>query len=110
MSKEETLKILALLDTAYRGRLSNGNAEVVAELWGKCLEKEDYDEVYNGVVQFMREDTTGYAPLPAQIIKATKKAKKNREVMELERKFMRVYTEPPEGDFDTGLDWLEENR
>lgn len=65
MSREETLKILAVLKVAYPGfyrGMKPGEAESVVSLWEDLFRKEPYDIVSYAVKALLETDEKGYPP------------------------------------------------
>lgn len=63
MTKEETVKIMAMLGAFYGGGKSN--PEVMATAWHLVLEKYDYAVASRAVLKFAENDTRDYATFPA---------------------------------------------
>lgn len=63
MTKDETLKIMAML-SAYYGR-PKANSTDMANAWHLILAKYDYQMACNAVVAFAENDTRDYATFPA---------------------------------------------
>ena len=100
MTKKETLQILAVLDTAYRGRLSKGDANITLDIWHKCFERSQYGDVYNAVIHFINNDTTGYPPMPGQIHETVEFLQRRNETHNIQEHFDRYYVNDFE--YDTG--------
>lgn len=62
MTKQEAIKIMALLGSFYGAGKSN--PEVMAEGWHIVLEPYDYKHAYNAVLDFAKNDTRDYASFP----------------------------------------------
>lgn len=85
MTKEETIKIMAMLGAFY----SNGknDPKIMANAWHLILRDFDYKDAENAVIDFARNDVREYATFPAvgkivQAIKA-KQAEKMKPVREI---------------------------
>ena len=63
MTKEETIKIMAMLGAFYGAGKSN--PEVMAEGWYIILEPYEYQLAYKAVLEFAKNDTRDYATFPA---------------------------------------------
>ena len=79
MTKEETIKIMAMLGAFYGAGKSN--PEVMAQGWYIILEPYEYETAYKAVLNFARNDTREYATFPAvgSIVKAIKEEIANEE-------------------------------
>ena len=62
MTKQETIKIMAILSGFYGGGKSN--PEIMAEAWHQILEPYDYEVAYKAVLNYARNDTREYASFP----------------------------------------------
>ena len=100
MTKKETLSILAVLDTAYRGRLSKGDANITLDIWENCFKNSDYDDVYNAVLHFINNDLTGHPPMPAQIHETVAFIKRRNETRNIQDEFDRCCMDV--FDYDSG--------
>ncbi len=100
MTKKETLSILAVLDTAYRGRFSKGDANITLDIWYNCFKNTDYDDVYTAVMHFINNDLTGYAPIPGQIHETVDFLRRRRDTENIQEHFDRQYIN--DYDYDTG--------
>ena len=78
MTKEETIKILAMLGAFYGG----GKADPVAQAnaWHAILRKYDYKTAEQAVLNFAENDVRDYATFPAvgKIVQAIRQEDKNR--------------------------------
>ena len=63
MTKEETIKILALLNAFYAGGKNDPKQQAVA--WHLVLGKYDYEDAMSAVLRFAENDTRDYATFPA---------------------------------------------
>lgn len=62
MSKEETVKIMAMLGAFYGGGKTNPRMQ--AEAWYLILYKYDYEATKHAVLQFVENDKRDYAQFP----------------------------------------------
>ena len=62
MTKQETIKIMAILSGFYGG--GKANPEVMAEGWYLILEPYSYEVAYKAVLNYARNDTREYAQFP----------------------------------------------
>ena len=80
MTKEETLKVLAVLNAFYAGGKNDPKAQVTA--WHLVMGKYDYNDAMAAVLRFAENDTRDYATFPAvgkiiAEIKAEERRKQN---------------------------------
>lgn len=78
MTKEECVKILAVLGSFYGGGKTDPKAQVNA--WYKILQKYPYDVADRAVFNFAENDVRDYATFPAvgKIVQAIKEEEKRR--------------------------------
>lgn len=62
MTKQETVRIMAILSGFYGGGKSN--PEVMAEGWHLILEPYTYEVAYKAVLNYAKNDTREYASFP----------------------------------------------
>ena len=63
MTKQETIKIMAMLEAFYG--MGKGKPEVMATAWHLVLEPYDYRIASKAVIEFARNDVREYATFPA---------------------------------------------
>ena len=63
MTKEETIKILAMLNAFYAGGKNDPKQQATA--WHMVLSKYDYDAALKAVLRYAENDTREYASFPA---------------------------------------------
>lgn len=63
MTKDETIKILALLNAFYAGGKGDPKQQAIA--WHLVLGKYDYNDAMAAVLRFAENDTRDYATFPA---------------------------------------------
>ncbi|MEE0897852.1 MAG: replicative helicase loader/inhibitor [Acutalibacteraceae bacterium] len=63
MTREETIKILAMLNAFYAGGKNDPNQQVAA--WYLIFQKYDYNAAKQAVINFAENDTRDYATFPA---------------------------------------------
>ena len=63
MTKEETIKILAMLNAFYAGGKNDPKQQAVA--WHLVLGKYDFNDAMSAVLRFAENDTRDYATFPA---------------------------------------------
>lgn len=63
MTKEETIKVLQLLNAFYAGGKGNPKEQMIA--WHMILEKYNYTDAVVAVLNFAENDTRQYATFPA---------------------------------------------
>lgn len=63
MTKEETIKVLQLLNAFYAGGKGNPKEQMIA--WHMILEKYNYNDAVVAVLNFAENDTREYATFPA---------------------------------------------
>lgn len=63
MTKEETIKILAMLNAFYAGGKNDPNQQAAA--WYLILQKYDYNVAKQAVINFAENDVREYATFPA---------------------------------------------
>ena len=70
MTREETLKIMAVLKAAYPGfyrGMSREDAGAAVNLWNTMFDKEPYSLVSAGVMALIAADTKGFPPAIGQV-------------------------------------------
>lgn len=79
MTKEQTIKVLQLLNAFYAGGHNDPKKQVTA--WYMVLAKYDFDDAMKAVLDFAENDRRDYATFPAVglIVDRIKKAKADRE-------------------------------
>lgn len=71
MTRDETVKLLYLLHTTYPNSFSGLNTEKIgqmADVWQMILEEENFNEIQTAFKMYCKTDTTGFAPVPGQLI------------------------------------------
>lgn len=63
MTKEETIKILAMLNAFYAGGKNNPREQATA--WHMVLGKYEYEAAFKAVLRYAENDTREYASFPA---------------------------------------------
>lgn len=63
MTKEETIKIMAMLSAFYAG--GKNDPKVQAQAWHLILQKYDYKIAESAVLRYAENDTRDYATFPA---------------------------------------------
>ena len=79
MTKEQTIKVLQLLNAFYAGGHNDPKKQVTA--WYMILAKYDFEDAMKAVLDFAENDKRDYATFPAVglIVDRIKKAKADRE-------------------------------
>ena len=79
MTKEQTIKVLQLLNAFYAGGHNDPKKQVTA--WYMVLEKYDFEDAMKAVLDFAENDRREYATFPAVglIVDRIKKAQADRE-------------------------------
>lgn len=79
MTKEQTIKVLQLLNAFYAGGHNDPKKQVTA--WYMVLAKYDFEDAMKAVLDFAENDRRDYATFPAVglIVDRIKKAKADRE-------------------------------
>lgn len=79
MTKQETIKIMAML-CAFYGQ-GKGDPEQMATAWHLVLQEYGYNEACAAVVDFARNDTRDYATFPAvgKIVQEIEKTRASRD-------------------------------
>lgn len=65
MTEAETRKLIGLIVAEYP---SFRPSALTPKMWSGTLEPYDFKEIFKGLVYFARNDTSGYAPSPGQLI------------------------------------------
>lgn len=78
MTKNETLTVLAMLNAFYAGGKNDPQVQVNA--WHLILQKYDFDDAKEAVLNFAEHDTREYASFPAVglIVNEIRKVQKSR--------------------------------
>lgn len=87
MTKEETVKILAVIKAEYGLHFKNmsaidANAKV--NLWAELFEDKEYKLVSAAVMAYIANDTTGHPPKPGQINELIRKLTQSEQMTEQE--------------------------
>lgn len=79
MTKEETIKIMAMLNAFYAG--GKGDPKLQAEAWHLILNRYEYGDAQVAVLNFAENDTRDYATFPTvgKIIDEIRKEVKRRK-------------------------------
>lgn len=67
MTRQETQKILAVISATYPS-FKPQDAQTILNAWAMILEPYDYREIQQGLMAFIRSDTSGFAPAVGQLI------------------------------------------
>ena len=67
MNLQETQKLLTLIDSLYENWKPK-NKEVIAKTWQEVFKDYTYEEVYQSFMRYYTTNTTGFAPVPGQLI------------------------------------------
>lgn len=70
MTRDETKKIILIIKCTYPNwkiAESDEGLQQVIDVWTKIFERDDYDLIEKGLMEFIQFDTSGFAPCPAQI-------------------------------------------
>ena len=73
MTREDTVKILRIISNTYPSWKPQSMSEV-ADVWAKVFEQDDFEAIEAGLMAYIQNDTTGFAPSPGQIRAGIKKA------------------------------------
>ena len=84
MTKQETLKILAIITAAYPAFQKDRDPQVTAELWNKAFEDESFEAVQAGLIMFINTDTKGFPPTIGMIKERMYSAAGTNELSEVE--------------------------
>lgn len=78
MTKEETIKVLQLLNAFYAGGNNNPKEQVIA--WHMVMGKYDFNDAMTAVLHFAENDTRQYATFPAVglIVNEIRKVEKSK--------------------------------
>lgn len=78
MTQAETIKILEMLDAFYASQKHDPKQQVIA--WHLILQEFDYEDAWNAVLNYARNDEREYASFPAVgvIVKEIRKAQKRK--------------------------------
>lgn len=87
MTKEETIKILAILKGsyphAYKG-MSKDDALALVELWSEMFAEDDFRIVSHAVKSFLKSDTKGFPPVIGQIAEKIRFLTEQPQMSEME--------------------------
>ena len=67
MTRDETKKILLAVCSIYTN-FKPMDMSITVDTWHILLEDYDYSDIHKAMIAFMRVDTSGFAPTPAQLI------------------------------------------
>lgn len=72
MNTIEASKILAVLSATYPRNICDDDAAALIRLWTKVFEDVPYSDVGAAVMEFIKNDTKGFMPVPGQILEIVK--------------------------------------
>lgn len=86
MDTLEASKVLAVLNAAYTRNISESDAVALVRIWSHIFEDIPYGEVGEAVMDFIKNDTKGYMPLPGQIMEIvnTRRAEATGRLIEMQ--------------------------
>ena len=68
MTRDETKKILAIIKFTYPNwKLDENELTQAVDVWWKIFERDDYNLIEKGLMEYIQLNTSGFAPCPAQI-------------------------------------------
>lgn len=79
MNREETAKIMAIMMTTY-SNFEPKNLDETINVWSIVFEPYDFRAVQNGLLAYIRNNQSGFAPAPGQIIDYISKASRVDEL------------------------------
>ncbi len=71
MTRDETVKLLFLINTTFPNSFSGLNTEKIgqmADVWHMIFEDEDFIQIQSAFKMYCKTDTSGFAPTPGQLI------------------------------------------
>ena len=111
MTLAEVKKILKIIQTFYPNLLKSFSQEdlfMLVKNYQKVFDGFKFDEVMEGLLEFIRTDDSGFPPPPARIIKniyeKREKERKRREAEEMKKTWMKIEKDE---DNKTDEDWLK---
>ena len=66
MTREETKKIVMIIKYSYPNWKSDDFSKVI-DVWSIIFEEDNYNLIEAGLKEYIRRDTSGFAPSPGQI-------------------------------------------
>lgn len=69
MTRDETKRILLIIKSAYPNWNSANNDDLThtVDVWAAVLKDDDYRLIEAGLMDYIKNDTSGFAPSPGQI-------------------------------------------
>lgn len=68
MTRDETKKILAIIKFTYPNwKLDESELTSAVDVWWKIFQFDDYKLIEMGLMDYIQQNTSGFAPCPAQI-------------------------------------------
>lgn len=87
MNTLEASKILAVLNASYSRKICEDDAMALIKLWSEIFAEIPYSEVGGAIMEFIKNDTKGFMPLPGQIMELVECRRSRKLCEQIERTF-----------------------
>ncbi len=93
MTANEAAELISYMRVLYPRRLAPEEQRTLAALWQSALRDEDAKEVWEGVMEYIRSDTSGFMPLPGRVMEIMQSRRAQRRGRETQKIFMQSIEE-----------------
>lgn len=83
MTREDVIKLLMMVQAAYPN-YKPPDKTVTVNMWHEMLKECDENSVMMGLKEFIKTDTSGFAPSIGQIISKMETVQRRKQISELE--------------------------
>lgn len=87
MNTLEASKILAVLNASYSRKICEEDAMALIKLWSEIFIDIPYSEVGGAIMEFIKNDTKGFMPLPGQIMELVECRRARKICEQIEQTF-----------------------
>lgn len=89
MTREEVIKMLMVIQASYPN-YKPPDKTVTVNMWHEMLQEYDEASAMRGLKEFIKTDTSGFAPSIGQIVAKIESVRKRKEYESLEQKLLNV--------------------
>lgn len=93
MNTIESSKILAVLSAAYPRNICDDDAAALVRLWASVFSDVPYSDVGAAVMEFIKQDTKGFMPVPGQILEIVQGFETRKFGQLVERQFLNILSQ-----------------
>ena len=88
MTREDVIKMLMIVQASYPN-YKPPDKTVTVNLWHEMLQEYDEESAMKGLKEFIKTDTSGFAPSIGQIVSKITLVRKRLEINQLEQKLLK---------------------